>query len=258
MMNSKSITLLFWLSAMLLTGACRGQSTAGKTFTLRYEYLNQGLQDKHELILTVEGSESLSVIRPGVSIDKEKQEARDFSVKADDDIGRQVYKNSKTGETVFRDFYPSGGTLEPCVVKDPVSKMSWKFLTEKKQIGPYACKSAQTTFRGRTYLAWYTEQLPIMHGPWKFIGLPGALVEVESSDHIILLRLSKVESEAVMPIQKPTDGLALTMEEYVKRKGAAMEELLNALKAKLPRGAEVSVNSSGDYNFETDFSDVKK
>lgn len=258
MMNSKSNMLLFWLPLMLLPGMSQGQSTGGKAFTLRYEYLNLGLQDKHELVLTVQGSESLSVIRPGESMNKEKQDAQDFSVKADDDIGRQVYKNSKTRETVFRDFYPSGGSLEPCVVRDPASKMSWKFLSEKKQIGPYACKSAQTVFRGRTYHAWYTDQLPIMHGPWKFTGLPGALVEVESADHIILIRLTKVESEAVMSIQKPAQGLELTMQEYVKRKESAVEELLSALKAKLPRGAEVTVNSTGDYNFETDFSDVKK
>ena len=33
-------------------------------------------------------------------------------------------------------------------------------------------------FRGRTYKAWYTMEIEIEEGPWKFHGLPGLIVEI--------------------------------------------------------------------------------
>jgi GLPGLI family protein len=249
--------LLIILLGLFWPGKMAGQSSTPKGYTLRYEYMNLGMHEKHEVILAVRGSESLTVIKSGVPLDTKTVE-KDFSVHGDDAIGIQVYKNAKTGETIFRDFYALGGAMEPCVVKDPVSKLTWKFLPETKKIGTYTCKSARTQFRGRTYLAWYTEDIPVSHGPWKLGGLPGAAVEVESTDHLILFRLVKVESNTTLAIQKPADGVSLSMEEYVKRKESSTEDLINAIKAKLPRGAEVTVNTTADYNLETDFSDIKK
>lgn len=48
------------------------------------------------------------------------------------------------------------------------------------------------------------------------------------------------------------------MSEYVSLREKSIEDFVSALKSKLPRGAEVTVNTNGDYNLETDFSDVKK
>lgn len=148
--------------------------------------------------------------------------------------------------------------MEPCVVKDPAAQLAWTYEPKVKKIGAYSCKFAKTTFRGRTYEAWYTDELPIPHGPWKFSGLPGALVEIQSADHVILFRLVNVERGLKTSIKVPTEGHSLTMQEFVKRRESSTEDFVNALKAKLPRGAEVTVNSTGDYNLETDFSDVKK
>ena len=37
----------------------------------------------------------------------------------------------------------------------------------------YHCQLAKTNFKGRTWYAWYAEDIPLPEGPWKLIGLPG-------------------------------------------------------------------------------------
>lgn len=254
---------LFFAFLLLIPGLLQpvglaAQPSSGKGTTLYYEYLNLGMREKHEVTLSVQGFESLSVIQGGVPISDTEEAKGDFSIRGDDPVGRQVYKNAKTNEVVFRDFSSDAGALEPCVVQDPLSKMKWRFTGEKKQVGPYPCRSAQTAFRGREYVAWYTDELPITHGPWKFAGLPGAIVEVESADRIIQFSLVKVEGGVKTSVQRPTNGKVISMEEFAKRRQSAEEDFINTLKAKLPRGAEVTVNSAADHNLEIDFSDIIK
>ena len=42
----------------------------------------------------------------------------------------------------------------------------------------YKCKSASTTFRGRKYKAWFTEEIPKSEGPYIFNGLPGLILKI--------------------------------------------------------------------------------
>lgn len=45
----------------------------------------------------------------------------------------------------------------------------------------YKCHKALTSFRGRDYVAWFTLDIPISNGPWKFGGLPGLILQVSDS-----------------------------------------------------------------------------
>lgn len=54
----------------------------------------------------------------------------------------------------------------------------WQILSESKTIIGYKCTKAKCKFRGRTYIAWFTEEIPISEGPWKFSGLPGLILSV--------------------------------------------------------------------------------
>ena len=41
----------------------------------------------------------------------------------------------------------------------------------------YHCQMAKTKFKGRTWYAWYTEDIPMQEGPWKLCGLPGLILK---------------------------------------------------------------------------------
>ena len=40
----------------------------------------------------------------------------------------------------------------------------------------YKCLLAKALFKGRTWYAWYSEDIPISEGPWKISGLPGLVL----------------------------------------------------------------------------------
>ena len=54
-------------------------------------------------------------------------------------------------------------------------------LEETKEISGYKCYNASTNYGGREWNAWYTPELPLNTGPYKFKGLPGLILEIEDS-----------------------------------------------------------------------------
>lgn len=49
-------------------------------------------------------------------------------------------------------------------------------------------------------MAWYTVDIPLPYGPYKFYGLPGLVVEVEDSTHLYVWEL-KAMRNVVLPIE---------------------------------------------------------
>lgn len=59
----------------------------------------------------------------------------------------------------------------------------WEILTETQEIMGYQCQKATTRFSGREYTAWFTSEIPIPDGPYKFNGLPGLIVEISDKQN---------------------------------------------------------------------------
>ena len=72
--------------------------------------------------------------------------------------------------------------------------MKWKiFKNETKKIGNYSCMKATTSFRGRDYIAWFTTDVPVLFGPWKFNGLPGLILEVYNTNKNVYWYFRSIE-----------------------------------------------------------------
>lgn len=61
--------------------------------------------------------------------------------------------------------------------KEPVIK-NWKLIDETKVINTINCKKAEVTFKGRNWVAWYSPEIPLPYGPYKFSGLPGLIIKI--------------------------------------------------------------------------------
>ena len=59
--------------------------------------------------------------------------------------------------------------------------MNWKILPEKKTISKFEVQKATVEFGGRSWVAWFTQEIPFQDGPYKFQGLPGLILEMEDS-----------------------------------------------------------------------------
>ncbi|MCQ9638958.1 GLPGLI family protein [Chryseobacterium sp. WG14] len=68
------------------------------------------------------------------------------------------------------------------MVKDE-RKQQWNILSDKTKIGEFTVQKAVCDFIGRKWTAWFTTDLPIQDGPYKFHGLPGLIVKLEDATH---------------------------------------------------------------------------
>lgn len=67
------------------------------------------------------------------------------------------------------------------LLKDSLKLMNWEVTNNTIEILGYSCQGATTSFRGRDYIAYFTTEIPISEGPWKFNGLPGMILKVEAT-----------------------------------------------------------------------------
>jgi len=57
-------------------------------------------------------------------------------------------------------------------------KLRWSLENETKIIDGFLCQKATVTAFGRKFIAWFSKEIPINDGPFKFNGLPGLILEV--------------------------------------------------------------------------------
>ncbi|MGG7470187.1 GLPGLI family protein [Chryseobacterium arthrosphaerae] len=55
---------------------------------------------------------------------------------------------------------------------------NWKLIDEQKTINTMSCKKAEIDYKGRNWIAWYSTDIPIPYGPYKFSGLPGLIIKI--------------------------------------------------------------------------------
>ena len=81
---------------------------------------------------------------------------------------------------------------------EPIPQLQWTMARGDSTILGYPCHKATTHFRGRDYIAWYTEEIPFPYGPFKFGGLPGLITCIYDTqrEHIYtLVGFEKAPSE---------------------------------------------------------------
>lgn len=102
-----------------------------------------------------------------------------------------VMKNHKTQEMGFMDMLGMMrlSTVEP-------RELKWKVINETKKVEQYTLQKAMTHFAGREWTAWFSKDVQIQDGPYKFKGLPGLVFSVEDNkkDYVFeLINIQKIE-----------------------------------------------------------------
>jgi GLPGLI family protein len=70
-------------------------------------------------------------------------------------------------------------------------KMKWNLSNETKQFGEYTLQKATTHFGGRDWTAWFTKDINMSEGPYKFYGLPGMILQLQDSKSSFIFTLIK-------------------------------------------------------------------
>ena len=143
---------------------------------------------------------------------------------------------------IEKDFKTGVKTFKSRIARDQYSyeedrAMDWKILPETAKIGDYKTQKAETNFGGRTWFAWFTTDVPIQDGPYKFSGLPGLIVKLEDSkgDYSFDLKESKKIAEIFNPDSRGT-VMKVKRKDFEKQNAAFRKDPVSFLTSQMSSG----------------------
>lgn len=74
------------------------------------------------------------------------------------------------------------------------SSMQWEIKEDTATIHQLLCQKAELDFGNRKWTAWFTSEIPIPDGPYKFSGLPGLIIKINDASNFWNFELVKLES----------------------------------------------------------------
>ncbi|AWG24317.1 hypothetical protein FK004_03285 [Flavobacterium kingsejongi] len=128
-------------------------------------------------------------------------------------------------------------------IEEAFPTMHWTISEEETRlINQYRCNKALLTFRGRKYTAWFTTDIPMAFGPWKFHGLPGLILEIYDEDNRYHWSATRIQypytSDKPISLLKPErKGYQnITLTDYVILADKLQNQANDKILAQLPRG----------------------
>ncbi|UFH32146.1 GLPGLI family protein [Chryseobacterium sp. C-71] len=72
--------------------------------------------------------------------------------------------------------------------------INWKISKETKIINNLKCQKATTNLYGRKWIAWFSPEIAIQDGPYKFNNLPGLIVKIEDTEKNHSFELTEIKN----------------------------------------------------------------
>ena len=147
------------------------------------------------------------------------------STSARGSISMDFYRNYPTGKSTYLDKV----IREKFRIIEPLEQPQWDIIADStKQILDYHCQMARCSFKGRTWTAWFTTDIPLDNGPWKLCGLPGLILRAYDSKQQYIfdcvgMKQAK-EGENITYDTKFDKYVSATMKEFVDYQAKAVPE----------------------------------
>ena len=87
-------------------------------------------------------------------------------------------------------------STNPFIYEEELKPQDWIILEDTMTIIGYSCQKAKCSFRGRDWEAWFTPEIPINEGPYKFYGLPGLIMKLKDTESHYYFELKGFEKVA--------------------------------------------------------------
>lgn len=88
---------------------------------------------------------------------------------------------------------------------EDLAVLDWEVKEDTLTIGDYLCQKAEVAYGGRLWTAYFTSEIPLSTGPYKFGGLPGLIIQMEDNSRswgFNLASIQKVDLDVAMNFQK--------------------------------------------------------
>ena len=159
-----------------------------------------------------------------------------------DEMGEVIYRNFNREKIILR--FPKSAALDQFTVEDNWIKIQWEIKNETRQIGRFICKKATGGFRGRTYIAWFTKDIPLPYGPFKLHGLPGIILEAEDTEKMFSVKMKHIEYPTIQEfdVNEPVEKESKPLKKYVYELDHMEDIFLEKLNSNTPSGIHFSKN----------------
>ena len=157
----------------------------------------------------------------------------------------QVIKDKSSHTIMILDYVNAIG--DRFKYEDETGALPWQISNITDTVSSYSCQKATLNFRGRDYGAWFTTDIPISDGPWKFTGLPGLILKVKDTHGLFVFKLIGLQQlSPLLPIQiddsKSIKCSRADFEKLKKKQGAGMQININA-------GNVIIAETPGESNY---------
>jgi GLPGLI family protein len=92
---------------------------------------------------------------------------------------------------------------------------NWKVLPDTSTINNFHCQKAVTNYGGRKWNCWFTTEIPISEGPYKFNGLPGLIIKADDEQGYFVFNLIGInKTKPVSVIESIKDASKITKDKF--------------------------------------------
>ena len=182
-----------------------------------------------------------------------------------DDIPRRdgsyyIFKSMTDGKMRY---YDVNGVEKYCY-EEKIPQIEWELTDSTKSILGYECQMATGNLHGRRWKVWFTTDLPVMNGPWKFSGLPGLILEATDNSGLYNFTATGIQqtSRPMEPIYSADNYEKISRIDFLKAKRQFTDNPMGTLNTQLSAsgisiggaGNEIKFKSRDEIDFiETDY-----
>ncbi len=105
------------------------------------------------------------------------------------------------------------------VFTDELHPQNWEIQNDTTTVLGYASQKATCHYRGRDWIAWFTSEIPLSEGPWKFYGLPGLITKIYDTKRQYSFELTGFQkTEEIIETKIPRTAQKIERKEFIKSK----------------------------------------
>lgn len=130
--------------------------------------------------------------------------------------------------------------------------IQWKLSDKTKKYLHFNLQQATTNFGGRKWTAWFTKEIPLSEGPYKFTGLPGLIVLLEDDRNqysFALVKSKKLEktydTSNFLELRYGNKPLPISEKIYLKKSLEYYNDPLQEIRAEMKKGTIKSYEDRG-------------
>lgn len=116
--------------------------------------------------------------------------------------------------------------------------LKWQIMPETKLIDDVKCQKAICSFGGRIYTAWFSKEIPLHEGPYKFKNLPGLVFEISDSKNFFNFRLIEIKKEERHIFKDYSRYISVPKNAYYKTK----QNMIDVANARINRRSGTTSN----------------